>query len=225
MDWNLLFQGAIALGTTATAFGVWFAWDNSKKLAEEISLYKEELNLLKQSLENQNKELKANHDWNRRHLAIEKIIEIRTLLKEYRNNEFEKKLEYSNRQITEPYKVKELHLLMCKVDENQQLIWNNDKHCELTEEGRILCNQIADFLDIYEIIADAVLENTFDEEIVKNILKGSMNKAYHLFKEYIIHLREHYKRPLLYINLENLIKKWEKEETKVSKRAPTDLNS
>ena len=58
MSYDLIIQTITALGTTATAFGVWFAWDNSKK-------YKEELNLLKESLENQNKELKANHDWNR----------------------------------------------------------------------------------------------------------------------------------------------------------------
>jgi len=221
LDWNLVIQGGIAVGTIISAIGVWFAWGSYKKFSEEINLYKKELELFKQSLENQNIELKANHDWNRRHLAIEKIIEIRTLLKEYRNNEFEKKLEYSNRQITEPYKVKDLHLLMCKTDDNEKLVWNNDKHCELTEEGRILCNQIADFLDIYEIIADAVLENTFDEEIVKNLLRGSMKKAYFLFKDYILHLREHYKRPLLYKNLEDLIKKWEKEETKITKRNPT----
>ena len=194
MDWNLVAQYIIATGTTITAIGVIIAY----------------------------KTLKANHDWNRRHLAIEKIIEIRNLLKDYRNNEFEQILKYSDRQITEVYKVKELHILMCKVDNQKNLVWNNDKHCDLTDEGRILCNQIADFLDIYEIVADAVLENTFDEEIVKNLLKGSMKKAYYLFSEYISHLRDHYNRPLLYKQLENLIDKWDKEEKEdVSKRKPT----
>ncbi len=193
MNMELFFQGLTSIATVITAYGVYVAY----------------------------KTLKANHDWNRRHLAIEKIIEIRTFLKDYRNNEFEKKLHYSDRQVTEPYKVTELHLLMCKTDSNGKLIWDNNKHCELTEEGRILCNQIAEFLDIYEIIADAVLETTFDEEIVKNLLKGSMTRAYYLFSEYILHLREHYKRPLLYKNLEDLVKKWEKEEIKVSKRTPT----
>lgn len=183
----------IAASTTIGAVGVFIAWHT----------------------------LKSNHDWNRRQLAIEKVASILKELKEYTNNEFEVLLHYSNRKKDDTFKVEELHLLMCEKDENKNLKWNNDKHCILSDEGRKLCNQIATFLDIYEILAGGVLENTFDENIVKTLMAGSIKKAYIVFRDYIAHLREHYERPLLYKKLEDLVNKWEGESIKVEKRTPT----
>ena len=183
----------IAISTTIGAIGVFVAWYS----------------------------LKSNHDWNRRQLAIDKISTILKELREYRTNEFETLLHYSNRKKDDAFKVKELHLLMCEKDENGNLKWNNDKHCILTPKGRILANQIQEVLNSYEIISTGVFENTFDEEIVKKLMKGNLDKAFYIFKDYIIHLREHYKRNAIYENLEKLVKKWESEHIKVEKRNPT----
>ena len=165
------------------------------------------------------KTLKANHDWNRRHLAIEKIIEIQSNLSKLREEEFELLLHFSSRK--EPYTLEEIHLLMCEIDENGNIKRDNNGYCILTKKGRKLSSQIREYLNSYEIIAGAIKENTFDEQVIKNILKGNMIKAYKIFQNYINHLRDFYKRPTAFLELENLVKKWENEDAKFIQRNKT----
>ena len=191
LDWNLCFQGITAIAAAVTAYGVIVAY----------------------------KTLKANHDWNRRHLAIEKIIEIQNCLSKLREKEFETELHFSSRK--EPFSLEEIHKKICEYDKNGSIKRDNNGYCILTSTGRKISSQIREYLNSYEIIAVAVRENTFDEEIVKETLKGNMIKAYRIFQNYIEHLRDFYKRPNAYKDLEILVKKWESEEEEFSKRKPT----
>jgi len=49
----------------------------------------------------------------------------------------------------------------------------------------------------------------FDEEVVKKLWRGKLIYAYKMFSSYISHLREEHELKNVYIELENLAKKWQ----------------
>jgi hypothetical protein len=206
MDWNLFFQGVIAIGTTATAIGVWVA---------------------KKQFELDKKSLQANHDWNRREAALRECFKIKEKIGELKSSDFEKYLHYSNRKMDCPYKVEDphdemsLHYLFCEFEnEDKKILKKIGNDCVIKEERRKLVNEIHEFLNYYEYLATGIIQNILDEEVVKSLNKGNIIKAYFLFENYINHLRKHYNRETIYKNLETIALKW-KRENQEEKRKPT----
>ena len=130
-------------------------------------------------LEKQEDVLKANHEWNRRQLAITELISNR-----YHLNESIKKLNenINYREQKGVYSLEEIHLALCGQKDHEN-------HPPLTEEGKEIKHHIFAILNHYEYFAVGVKNKIFSEKVLKDSIKGALIKANRVFREYIVHLR------------------------------------
>jgi hypothetical protein len=154
-------------------------------------------------------QLKNNNSWNKSQLAITEINKINTKL-EPSIKKLRKELEYGERK--EPYKVSELHDKFGKFENNGKkfVFYKNDENKKFSD-GRDIKDTIINLLNNFEYIATGINLNIFDEEVVKKLWKSKLPYAYKMFESYINHLRTEHGWGNVYVEMENLIKKWEKE--------------
>ncbi len=191
------------------------------------------------------KQLKANHDWNRRSLTITKLQELIEKLREYRMNldrltTENKIIEFHGKYISFTDRVNffgkhkdsqgltadELHAWVCaKDDEEFDYIkdTSDNKVCKTTKVGEEIVHNILMIINTYESIATGVKHRVYDEEIVLDLLENGFSKNYDFFKMYIKHRREKHDAAMFAENFENFYKKIEKKkEDGVKERRPTD---
>jgi len=155
-------------------------------------------------LDKQEDILKANHEWNRRQLAITELISNR-----YHLNESIKKLNenINYREQKGVYSLEEIHLALCGQKDHEN-------HPPLTEEGKEIKHHIFAILNHYEYFAVGVKNKIFSEKVLKDSIKGALIKANRVFREYIVHLRtpKHSNNKKLFIEIEELAEKWINED-------------
>ena len=160
-------------------------------------------------------QLKANHEWNRRHSAM---VEAEKSRDKYVKavKELNKSLNY--REQEDSYSLKEIHKYLC----------DNENHTEnppITDNGKKIKHNIFVILNYYEYLAVGIKNQVFDEKTIKELTKGSLIKSNTLFGEYIQHLREkHTKNKNQFIEMEKLAVKWQKKPwyKSESKRGTSD---
>lgn len=165
------------------------------------------------SLKLNRKQLEANHDWNRRQLAATEtnkvLSEITVIL-----NSIDPIIQYTERKISHPYSLEDIHKYFCKKDTNDHFIKSTDgRSLIIDEDKRYIRTGLVNILNKYDYLAGGILKQVFDETVVKNYTRGIIIKVFNVLKPYIIHLREFYNRPSLYEDLEYIANKWEKESS------------
>ena len=114
-----------------------------------------------------------------------------------------KKLNY--REQEDSYSLKEIHKYLC----------NNENHKEnppIVDEGKKIKHNIFVILNYYEYLAVGIKNQVFDEQTIKELIRGGVIKANKLFGDYITHLREkHTKNKNQFIEMQKLAEKWDKK--------------
>lgn len=86
------------------------------------------------------------------------------------------------------------------------------EHPDLQTETHIILN-------FYEALARGIKYGIYDEDIIKNARHSTMRRCLIVFRDYINHFREqNYK---YWIELEQLVRKWDGEDVSLSGKAPT----
>ena len=160
-------------------------------------------------------QLRANNEWERRKLGVMESIRVSSDVREIMKD-VDKIIGYSSKDIDEAYEVAEIHKFFCKVDDKGDLIFDKDNanKCRVDDSKRHIRSAITEMLGYYDYLADGILNKVLDEKSVKDGSQGQMRRAYRVFEKYIKHLRDYYKRPLIFKALEVVIDKWDQEEKK-----------
>lgn len=160
------------------------------------------------------KQLHANHEWNRRQLALTEVVKNR----EHASQAIVALNDSLNyREQKDAYSLKEIHKALCNEEDHT-------KNPPLTDSGKTIKHNIFIILNYYEYLAIGINRQIFDEETIKISVKGAMIKANKLFGEYIQHLRseKHTSNKNLFINLETISEKWKNENaSKPEEATPT----
>jgi hypothetical protein len=153
------------------------------------------------------KQLEISNNWNKSQLAITEINKINSRL-EPLIKELRKLLNYGERK--EPYKTSELHSKFGEF-KNDGKDFEFHKNENNKKDGRDIKDIIINFLNNFEYIATGVNLGIFDETVTKKLWKSKLIYAYKMFENYINHLRTEHDWKNVYIEMEKLAKKWEKE--------------
>ena len=131
---------------------------------------------------------RANHDWNRRQLAILQANDIRLRMQDdirVLNKEFE----YYRRRPQETISVEEIHIAICRKDDNGN--FERDSEGKLVVDydgpGVTVKNALYNVLNSYEFIAGGVYQGVFDKDMIYTLFGGIIIKAYSVFEDYIEH--------------------------------------
>lgn len=151
------------------------------------------------------KQLEANHEWNRRQAALTEMFKNRESAS---NAVVALNSSINYREQKDAYSLKDIHKALC---DNE----NHEENPMLTENGKIIKHNIFIILNYYEYLAIGIENKVFDEDVIKDSVKGAVIKAQKLFGEYIEHLRseKHTGNKKLFISLQNLSKKWKDEDS------------
>ena len=157
-------------------------------------------------------QLKANNEWDLRNTALVEVYKREAFSKALKT--LEKHIHYTN--LREPISEEEIHKWLCE-DENC-----TGEFLTLTNNGLKIRKSIMVILNYYEYLAIGIKSNIFDEEVVKEMIQGSLINAYTVFSIYIEHQRKRHERTKAFIELEILAKKWISESSpKQHKREST----
>ncbi|MBU4264350.1 MAG: DUF4760 domain-containing protein [Proteobacteria bacterium] len=161
-------------------------------------------------------QFKANHDWNRRQLAI-------TASKSAKDSTYsdiviiDEKFQYINHRKHESIPVDTIHKAMCVKDEKGELKYFNGKlRVDHENDGIKIERALSHYLNTFEYIATGVTQGVFDEEIIYKLYGGPVIRAAGIFKDYIQHINTDMypgRRGKIYENLIHLAKKFEERET------------
>ena len=149
-------------------------------------------------------QLKSNNEWNQRHTALTGVYDRAAFSKAV--GVLKKHIKYTN--LEEPMPVRSIHQHIC-----------GSSNCtgellDLTPDGLKITNSIFVMLNYYEYLAVGVKSNVMDEEVIKDMVKGSLLHAYKIFGPYIEHLRgPRHNKKTIYIELEKLAQKWINEDS------------
>ncbi len=135
------------------------------------------------------KQLKSDHDWRRRHAAQSALFNFN----QYVNDErLQNETDFLN--VTDSIPLEEL----------------TQKNIELL---------IYKLLIFYENLARGVLQNVYDEEVIKKARKDSMIRTYRAFYSYIKNRRK--MQDNAFHCFEKVVRKWEYESTDIKHRHKT----
>ncbi len=174
------------------------------------------------------KQIKADHDWNRRHAAAVELLKIKNYIKE-KIGIVDNKFIVMNRKENNPIKVEDIHKEICEMNENGDFKQDNEndrRKLREDQEAKDLYRAIRDILNLYEHIAMCVNQEVFDKKIVKELEMGNIIKFYSIFYLYIEHVNEMYpkRKGNIWINLKKLAIEFSKErnpEDSIEKRDKT----
>ena len=156
------------------------------------------------------KQLENSNNWNKSQLAITEINKINSKL-EPLIKALRKIINYGERK--EPYKTSELHCQFGEFkDKGKDFEFHKgDKKNVLNKDGQDIKDIVVNLLNNFEYVATGVNLGIFDEKVAKKLWKSKLIYAYKMFKNYINHLRTEHNWKNVYIELEKLANKWEKE--------------
>lgn len=147
-------------------------------------------------------QLKANHEWNRRHSAM---IEAEKSRDKYSRaiKSLNKTLNY--REQEESYSLTDIHGFICNGNDHT-------KNPDITDDGKKIKHNIYVILNYYEYLSIGIKNGVFDERIIRELVRGGLIKAHKLFGEYAQHIRDkHTKNKNQFIEIKKLAEKWSKE--------------
>ncbi len=144
------------------------------------------------------RQLKANHDWNRRKAAQDATLMYCQVVTGMRI--LDDHFSFMTR--TDPIPCSEINPIL-------------EKHREVRA-----C--IRDLLNYYEALSRGVVQGVYDEEVIKVSKKVAAFKAYDKLMPYIRQQRQLYSSPLLWDHFESLVSNWRREEAALVNRLPTD---
>jgi len=183
---------------------------------------RESIDTSKKSIDDNKNALIATHDWNRRQLAITEAYKTVSAVMD-NISKIDNEIKYSEKKLSDRYEIKDLHHFFCEKDNNGKLIKDDDNRCKINPDKRYIRQYVVEMLNQYDKLALGVFNKTYDEQIIKEACQGVMIKAYKVFELYIKHLRKYFDRETLYIDLQNLVTKWEREEIPLTdKRLKTE---
>lgn len=136
------------------------------------------------------KQVRSQHEWNRREVGLQYTFERDPMLREVRN-----KLE-------DVFHLRDRKSGEISLD-------------EILEIQKSYPNIITDLLIVlgrYEIMAVGIKHRVCDEEICKDMLRGAVIRYYRYFSQYIEDLRKKYENPHLYENFAYYARKWSMSE-------------
>lgn len=157
-------------------------------------------------LKHNKEELKSNHDWNRRQLALTELIKHRKDVTES-IRKLNSSINYRERK--NAYSLNNIHKHLCGDESFDGNILT------ITEDGAKIKHNIFVILNYYEYLCIGIENGVFDETIIKDSIKGALLKANKLFGEYVSHLRteRHTNNKNLFIKQELIAKKWIEEDS------------
>ena len=157
-------------------------------------------------LKHNKEELKSNHDWNRRQLALTELIKHRKDVTEAIRL-LNSNIDYRERK--NAYSLNEIHKHLCDDESFDGNI------LKMTDTGKEIKHNIFVILNYYEYLCIGIENRVFDESIIKDSIKGALIKANKLFGEYIEHLRtdRHTNNKNLFIKQELIAREWSKENS------------
>ncbi|PHR57276.1 MAG: hypothetical protein COA44_06140 [Arcobacter sp.] len=156
------------------------------------------------------RQLKANHDWNRRSFTTAEIGSISKNLMQIRdeldiltcskkeiikstNGKYINFTDRINQQ--DPLTPDEVHGWVCETDDQGKHIPSKagkNPPCKTSTDGEKIINQMIEFINIYEQIGIALKNEVFDETIVKDAFRNPIKNNYKFYEQYIEHqIQEH----------------------------------
>ena len=167
-------------------------------------------------------QFKANHDWNRRHAAILAAKDMRDSL--YDDFDLiDKSFGFSNRRKHEKLSVDEIHMKMCNVGKDGELIRGKNGKLSLDHhgEGAGIAKAISNYLGAFEYLAAGIRQGVLDEDLIYTLYGGPLIRAAGIFADYIEHVNtEMYpgRRGKIYCNLIKIQQKFEEMEKEIPEK-------
>lgn len=163
------------------------------------------------------KQIVSSTDLSRRQLSMTESIRILKELREKRQElEAFTEMDYSQElQKGHSIPYQDIHNWICKKNGNNFV--GEKGQYELTPNGKKIKNNIRAIINDYEYLAIGILNNAFDEDIIKDGLDAMAIGLYNSFSNYIQHIRDT-EGPDFAINFEWLVNKWTNKKKKVMKR-------
>jgi len=140
----------------------------------------------------------ADHDWNRRMAAQNAIAEFN---QSQLSSALQEAFNYLN--LKEPIPLREIE--------------------EKINNTPALQNDLHQLLNTYESFARGVIQNIYDEEVIKAARCRVMCKAYRVFQSYIDFRRVSLNAPKAWSDLKYLVQKWGHESNSIEPRASTNV--
>lgn len=160
-------------------------------------------------------QFKANHDWNRRHLATVEARNIRQSLAEdiiTIDNAFG----YVGRKKHQAITVDDIHKAMCELDTEGSLKYTDGKlRLDHKRGGEKVDRAISNFLGAFEYLAAGIRQGVFDDEAIYRLYGGPLIRAAGIFSVYIDHVNKDMhpdRMGKIYENLRHVAKKFETRE-------------
>lgn len=175
-------------------------------LRREIQTHYKQLNFLREEVEAQqkqvallNKQIAAQHDWNRRVTALRYSFcndpEIRRI-----RSRVERELGIYGKP-------------------EQEL--PRDKIENLEKEKPDLMRDVNFVLGRLAAMCAAINNGIVDEQVCKDLLRGTVIRFYRFFRQFILHARGIRHNDEVYSCLEHYAEKWEQDELEIKQRQPT----
>lgn len=135
-------------------------------------------------------QFKANHDWNRRHLAIVEAKNIREALSEDAIL-LDKTFNYIGRRKHQAISVDDIHKGMCELNSDNTLKYTAGKlKLDHVRGGEKVDESLSRFLGAFEYLSTGITQGVFDEEVVYRLYGGPLIRAAGIFSDYIKHVNE-----------------------------------
>lgn len=189
---------------------------NITSFAALVAFYQLKVN--EKILKNSQNEILVNHEWNKQQLTMIEAKKGRESIKKAIRL-LQEKINFNERH--KPFSVNEIHDFIC---EKNYTLNDNKNLAKMTKQGILIKHAIMDILNYYEFLAIGINVGIFDKNTIKKSLKTIMSRAFFIFEEYIYHLRgDRHKRKTAFIELEQIVKEWKKEDEESSKIEPNNI--
>ncbi|MCT7596422.1 DUF4760 domain-containing protein [Aliarcobacter butzleri] len=189
---------------------------NITSFAALIAFYQLKVN--EKILKNSQNEILINHEWNKQQLTMLEAKKGRESIKEAIRL-LQEKINFNERH--NPYTTNEIHDFIC---EKGYTLNDNKNLAKMNKDGIEIKHAIMDILNYYEFLAIGINIGIFDKNTIKKALKTIMSRAFFIFEEYIYHLRgDRHNRKTAFIELEQIVKEWKKEDEENSKVEPNNI--
>lgn len=106
---------------------------------------------------------------------------------------------------SEPINVDEIHTLICEKDSNG---YYGNKPYKMTDIGKQIRSHMVSIMNNFELMAIGILNNSLDEDIMKQGFAKIIEQNYIFYSRYIAHLNEDKKSKGFGENFEWLYDRW-----------------
>lgn len=150
----------------------------------------DQLRLTSISFFNNSEQFKKSNIWQKREKGLEVSWRIKPRIAKYRKvlvHEFN----YSHRKDEEhAITVKEIHDKICEKNTDGNFIPDEYHKYKMTDKGKEIRSNLVNYLDAYEYLASGINHGIFDKEVVLNLFRGSILKAYKVLSAYVKHVNK-----------------------------------